>query len=117
MNRLFAVLNVLGIVILIFGFTLFVPLGLSLWLNDAAQFVYYKSAAITIASGLLMWIATRSYKRELQVRDGFLLVVLVWSILPAFATLPLLLHLPNLGFSKAYFEATSGLTASGGTVL
>ena len=117
MNRLFAVLNVLSIVILIFGFTLFVPLGLSLWLNDAAQFVYYKSAAITIASGLLMWIATRSYKRELQVRDGFLLVVLVWSILPAFATLPLLLHLPNLSFSKAYFEATSGLTASGGTVL
>jgi trk system potassium uptake protein TrkH len=117
MNRLFAVLNVLSIVILIFGFTLFVPLGLSLWLNDAAQFVYYKSAAITIASGSLMWVATRSYKRELQVRDGFLLVVLVWSILPAFATLPLLLHLPNLSFSKAYFEATSGLTASGGTVL
>ena len=45
MNRLFAVLNVLSIVILIFGFTLFVPLGLSLWLNDAAQSVYYKSAA------------------------------------------------------------------------
>ena len=117
MNRLFAVINVLGIVILIFGFTLLVPLGLSLWLNDTAQFVYYKSAAITIALGLLMWIATRSYKRELQVRDGFLLVVLVWSVLPVFATLPLLLHLPNLSFTKAYFEAASGLTASGGTVL
>ena len=117
MNRLFAVINVLGIVILIFGFTLLVPLGLSLWLNDTAQFVYYKSAAITIALGLLMWIATRSYKRELQVRDGFLLVVLVWSVLPVFATLPLLLYLPNLSFTKAYFEATSGLTASGGTIL
>jgi len=117
MNRLFAVINVLGVVILIFGFTLLIPLGLSLWLNDTAHFVYYKSAAITIALGLLMWIVTRRYKRELQVRDGFLLVVLVWSVLPVFATLPLLFHLPNLSFTKAYFEAASGLTASGGTVL
>ncbi len=117
MNRLFAVINVLSIVILIFGFTLLAPLILSLWLNDGTQLVYYKSAAITISSGFLIWIATRSYKRELQVRDGFLLVVLVWSVLPAFATLPLLLHIPNLSFTKAYFEATSGLTASGGTVL
>jgi trk system potassium uptake protein TrkH len=65
----------------------------------------------------MMWAITRNYKRELKVRDGFLLVVLVWSVLPAFATLPLLFHLPYLSFTKAYFEATSGLTASGGTVL
>jgi trk system potassium uptake protein TrkH len=65
----------------------------------------------------MMWVVTRSYKRELKARDGFLLVVLVWSVLPVFATLPLLFHLPYLGFTKAYFEATSGLTATGGTVL
>ena len=117
MNRLFPVINVLGIVILIFGFTMLVPLALSIWLNNVAQFVYYKSAAITIVSGLMMWAVTRSYKRELKIRDGFLLVVLVWSVLPAFATLPLLFHLPYLSFTNAYFEATSGLTASGGTVL
>ncbi len=117
MNRLFAVLNVLGIVILIFGFTMLAPLGLSLWLNNVVQIVYFKSAAITIVSGLLMWLVTRSFKRELKVRDGFLLVVLVWSVLPVFGTLPLLFHIPYLSFTKAYFEATSGLTASGGTVL
>ncbi|TFH12913.1 MAG: TrkH family potassium uptake protein [Nitrosomonadales bacterium] len=117
MSRLFAVLNVLGIVILIFGFTMLLPLALSIWLDNVVQFVYYKSAAITITSGLMMWVVTRSYKRELKARDGFLLVVLVWSVLPVFATLPLLFHLPYLGFTKAYFEATSGLTATGGTVL
>lgn len=93
------------------------PLALSIWLDNVVQFVYYKSAAITITSGLMMWVVTRSYKRELKARDGFLLVVLVWSVLPVFATLPLLFHLPYLGFTKAYFEATSGLTATGGTVL
>lgn len=117
MSRLFPVIHVLGLVILIFGFTMLAPLGLSLWLDDGAQFAYDKSIAITIASGLVMWLATRGYRRELQVRDGFLLVVLVWSVLPAFATLPLMFFLPELSFTKAYFEAASGLTASGGTVL
>jgi trk system potassium uptake protein TrkH len=62
-------------------------------------------------------VGSNTYKRELKIREGFLLVVLVWSVLPAFGTLPLLFHLPYLSFTKAYFEATSGLTASGGTVL
>jgi trk system potassium uptake protein TrkH len=51
------------------------------------------------------------------VRDGFLLVALVWTVLPAFATLPLLLQLRELSFTDAFFEAVSGLTASGATVL
>ena len=117
MSRLFPVIHVLGLVILIFGFTMLAPLGLSLWLDDAAQFAYDESIAITIGCGLVMWLATRGYRRELQVRDGFLLVVLVWSVLPAFATLPLMFFLPELSFTDAYFEAVSGLTTTGATVL
>jgi len=51
------------------------------------------------------------------VRDGYLLAVLTWTVLPAFATLPLLFHLPNLSFTDAYFETMSGITTTGGTVL
>ena len=117
MSRLFVVVNVLGKMVLIFGLTMLIPLGLALWLNDGAQFFFEKSILITMGCGLLMWLATRRYKRELQTRDGFLLVVLVWSVLPAFAMLPLLFYLPDLSLSMAYFEAASGLTATGGTVL
>lgn len=117
MNRLFAVANVLGKMILVFGFTMLVPLSLSLWANDGAGYVFVKSIMVTIGGGLFLWLATRRYKRELQIRDGFLLVVLVWSVLPTFAMLPLLLFLPELNLSMAYFEAASGLTATGGTVL
>lgn len=117
MSRLFAVTNVLGMVILIFGLTMLPPLAVSFWQDDAALSAYSQAIFITIFCGLVMSLATRWYRRELQVRDGFLLVVLVWSVLPLFATLPLLLFLPELSFTKAYFEAASGLTASGGTVL
>jgi trk system potassium uptake protein TrkH len=52
------------------------------------------------------------------VRDGFLLVVLVWAGLPAFATVPLLVYFwPRLSFTDAYFEAVSSLTTTGATVL
>ncbi|MEK7843800.1 MAG: potassium transporter TrkG, partial [Pseudomonadota bacterium] len=117
MSRLFAVTNVLGMVVMMFGLTMLLPLAVAFWLDDAALFAYHQAILITIFCGLVMTLATRWYRRELQVRDGFLLVVLVWSVLPVFATLPLLFFLPELSFTKAYFEAASGLTASGGTVL
>ena len=94
-----------------------IPLALAYWIDDGARWVFQESILITIGCGLLMWLVTRRYKRELQIRDGFLLVVLVWSVLPVFAMLPLLFYLPELNVSKAYFEAVSGLTATGGTVL
>ena len=59
----------------------------------------------------------RRFRRELQLRDGFVLVALVWLVLPAFAALPLLLALPELSITDAYFEAMSGFSATGATVL
>ena len=112
-----AVLHVLGLVIVIFSGTLLVPLAVALWFRDAAVYAYDGALAITVASGAVMWLATRHAKRELQVRDGFLLVTLVWSVLPAFAALPLMFFMPDLSFTDAYFESMSGLTATGATVL
>lgn len=117
MSRLFAVTHVLGMVVLIFGFTMLLPLAVAFWLEDAAQSAYQQAILITIFCGLVMSLATRWHQRELQVRDGFLLVVLVWSVLPVFATLPFMLLMPQLSFTDAYFEAASGITTTGATVL
>lgn len=48
---------------------------------------------------------------------AFLLVALIWTLLPAFGALPLYLHLKDLSWTDAYFESVSGLTATGATVL
>jgi trk system potassium uptake protein TrkH len=55
-------------------------------------------------------------KRDLNIRDGFLMVVLVWTVLPAFAAIPLMIQL-GISHTDAYFEAVSGLTTTGSTVL
>jgi trk system potassium uptake protein TrkH len=73
--------------------------------------------AITLGAGLVMSVTMRRFRRELQPRDGFLLVTLTWLLLPAFGALPLMLALPELSFTDAYFEAMSGLTTTGATVL
>jgi trk system potassium uptake protein len=115
--RPLAVLHLLSKVLVLFSSCMLVPLAFSLALGDGAHWAYVESLGATAAAGTALWLATFRVGRELQVRDGFLLVALVWTVLPAFATLPLLLQLENLSFTDAYFEAVSGLTASGATVL
>ena len=116
MVRVFPVFNVLGVVLMIFSAAMAVPAAVSFFMDDGAQHAYDEAVLITLAAGFATWAATRIDHRELQPRDGFLLVALVWTVLPAFATLPLMIYLPELSFTDAYFETVSGLTTTGATV-
>ncbi|MGB8436827.1 MAG: potassium transporter TrkG [Burkholderiales bacterium] len=117
MGRILPVLNVLGLVVLIFGLSLLLPIGVSWWIDDGALTAFDEALLMTVGIGALVWGVTRRFRRELSSRDGFLLVISVWVILPAVASLPLMIAIPGLSFSDAYFEASSGLTATGATVL
>jgi trk system potassium uptake protein TrkH len=118
MKRLLRVAHVLGLVIDLFGLGMVLPILVAFsYDNDAARTVFLEAMGETIACGLLLWLCTRRYRADLQVRDGFLLVVLVWTVLPVFAALPLLRYLPGLSFTDAYFECMSGVTTTGATVL
>lgn len=116
MTRFAPVYRALGMIIMLFGLTMLPPLILSYATNDGAQAVYDESFALTMLCGAFLWYRYRRCKRELNIRDGFLMVVLVWSVLPAFAAIPLMLQL-GISHTDAYFEAVSGLTTTGSTVL
>ena len=107
----------LSFLIVIFSLAMLLPLGVSFLYGDAARRAYYEGVLITFVSGAILWSVTRSSRAELQPRDGFLLVALVWTVLPAFATLPLLIYISDLGFTDAYFETVAALTTTGSTVL
>ena len=115
--RFVAVVNLLSRVLVLFAASMTLPWGVSILLDDGAGQALGWSLAATFGAARLLWLATFRERRELQVRDGFLLVALVWTVLPAFATLPLLFSIEDLSFTDAYFESVSGLTASGATVL
>ncbi len=107
----------LGLMLMLFGLSILFPLALSHFFGDGAEAAYDKALAITFGCGALLWLLARGHDSELRIRDGFLLVALTWTVLPAFATLPLMLYLPDLSFTDAYFETVSGLTTSGATTL
>ena len=115
MRAYHSALNALGLIIMIFGLLMTFPLTVSFGLGEGIRF--RDSIIITFLVGLLLWVLTRRGRRDLRVHDGFLLVAATWIVLPVFGALPLLLNIPGLTVTDAYFEAVSGLTATGGTVL
>ena len=112
-----AVVHVLGLMLAAFGALFALPVVGSLVMGDGIVMDFVGAAFISIFVGLLLATATRRYRRELKPRDGFVLVTLSWVIMSAAAAMPLLIALPGLSFTDAYFEAMSGLTTTGSTVL
>ncbi|MDP2263520.1 MAG: potassium transporter TrkG [Hydrogenophaga sp.] len=118
MYSLLPVLSVFSRILLAFSSAFLVPLAWA-WFLDAHHHttIWAVSFTITAASGLGLLLATNRYRRELMAKDGFLLVNLVWLVLPAYSALPLMYTVPDITWTKAYFEAMSALTATGATAL
>ena len=111
-----AVVRVVGLVVLIFGSTMLLPVVTALALGEAAFGAFLQASILTMSTGAIAWLVTRRASADLQVRDGFLLVTLTWCLLPLFAALPLLLFMPSLSLTDAYFETSSAMTTTGATV-
>jgi trk system potassium uptake protein TrkH len=112
------VLKILGVLLIIFSVTHLTPLLVSLIYNDGNSFPFMVSFSVTLLTGLMMWAPVRRSKRDLRYRDGFLVVVLFWTVLATFGALPFLFSsLHSLSITDAFFESMSGLTTTGGTIL
>ncbi|MGE0099086.1 MAG: TrkH family potassium uptake protein [Hydrogenophaga sp.] len=118
MHSLLPVLSVFSRIVLAFSPAFLVPLAWAWTLDEQHHaLVWAYGFAFTTTCGLTLWQVTRRHRRELQAKDGFLLVNLVWTLLPAFAAAPLMFTVPDISWTKAYFEAMSALTATGATAL
>lgn len=112
------VLKILGVLLVIFSVTHLTPLLVSLIYNDGNAFPFLSSFSVTFITGLIMWLPTRRVKKDLRYRDGFLVVVLFWTVLATFGALPFLLSPHHsLSVTDAFFESMSGLTTTGGTII
>jgi trk/ktr system potassium uptake protein len=114
---LLPVAALVGRLVVLFALLMGVPLAFTLSRHDAAEHAFILATGITLGCGVALSLLTRRFRRELQPRDGFVLVGLTWLMLPAFGALPLWLAVPGLSVTDAYFEATSAFTATGATVL
>ncbi len=109
---------VIGLLVATLGLTMLPPLLVDLAEGRGHWPAFAESAVLTVLVGTLMALACRNGLREgLTIQQTFLLTSGVWLALPVFGALPLMLGATGLGFTDAFFEAMSGLTTTGSTVL
>jgi trk system potassium uptake protein TrkH len=115
--RLLSLARIFGLMLIVFSVTYWLPILASLVYQDGTALLFLTDMGLTLGTGVLLWGLTRQFQQDLKARDGFLLVVLTWLGMAAFATFPLMSYLEDLSFTDAYFETMSGLSTTGSTVL
>lgn len=116
--QLTAVQRVLGLLLMIFSSTMLPPAVVSAIYADGTWRVFLISFSVSFGAGLIVWLPVRAMRKELRLRDGFLIVAMFWIVLSLFGAVPLMIsEHPHMRLVDAVFEATSGLTTTGASVL
>ncbi len=111
-------LRVVGILVLAYSVSMIPPMLVSLWYRDGeARHFAGALLAISVAGLAITAVASlRGSGRSLRRRDGFIVVVFFWIVLSMLGAIPLMLG-THLSFVDALFEAISGFTTTGATVI
>ena len=116
------VTNIIGIILTFLGISMVPSVFWSMYYmdSDVQQLIY--SSLITVCFGLTLYTASLFKKRnqkntDLSLKDGFTVVSIAWISMSIFAALPYYFSLNNFSFTNSFFEAMSGLTTTGATIL
>ncbi|MBT4316119.1 MAG: potassium transporter, partial [Candidatus Thioglobus sp.] len=112
------VFKTIGLLLMVFSLTHLPPVIVDLIYAENQYSSFLSAFALTLLSGLVLWLPFRKSKKDFRIREGVLVVVSFWFVLSLFATIPFLLSESlRMSFSDAFFESMSGLTTTGSTVL
>jgi trk/ktr system potassium uptake protein len=111
------VLFILGILITVLGIAMLGPAFIDFMYVDDDWKVFITSSFITIFIGISLICTFSGNRNPLNIKQAFLLTFLAWTLLAFFASLPFQFSALNLNFTKSMFEAMSGITTTGSTIL
>jgi len=110
--------RIVGLLLVIFSSTLLPPMLVSIIYLDGNFASFFYAFAVTLITGIALWLPVKNQRQELRLRDGFLVVVMFWTVLGLFGAIPFIFaEHPHLTITDAVFESLSGLTTTGATVL
>ncbi len=116
--KLNTVQRVLGLLLMTFSLSMIPPVGVALLYEEGWAWPFWVAFALIFGLGMLIFLPVARSQETVRVRDGFLIVVLFWSVLGLAGALPLWLAVdPELSVTDAVFESISGLTTTGATVI
>lgn len=109
---------VFGRILIVLAILMVAPAIVDWSAGDSNAWAFVVSALVTGGGGGLVALATVNRAvGAFDIRQAYLLTAAIWFGLPVFAALPFMLGVPHLNFTEAYFEAVSGLTTTGATVI
>lgn len=116
--HILSIIRIVGLLVAVFSSTMLLPALVALAYRDGGGAEFTNSFIIALLLGVLLWFPNRSHKKEMRSKEGFLIVVLFWTVLGSVGAVPFILgDVPDMSVSEAFFESFSGLTTTGATVL
>ena len=110
--------HVVGILLLFLGLSMAIPMLCSLFYEDGSLVPVCEAMVITFLTGLVLVFASRRPDVDfIRQREGMAIAALGWVSIGFFGALPFYLDGAFLSFTDAFFEAVSGFTTTGSTVL
>lgn len=112
------ILNIIGFLLIVEGIFMLLGVGFALFYREARWYSLPVSGLVTAGSGVALWWMTRSpEKRNINKREGYIIVASTWVIISLFGTLPYMISGSIPSFTNAFFETMSGFTTTGATIL
>ncbi len=110
-------LTIIGALVATLGLTMLVPASVDALAGYDDWRVFVSASVVTTLSGAGIWASSSGRIGTLTLRQAFLITALIWMVLTFFSALPLFWSEMNMSFTDAVFEAMSGLTTTGATVV
>lgn len=111
------VLFVVGILISILSISMVLPMMADLYFAHEDWKIFFISIVITAFFGGALILSNNSKEIKINTRQAFMLIFLSWLGLSVFSALPFMLSELNMSYTDAFFEAMSGITTTGATVI
>ena len=108
---------ILGILLTILAVMMIAPAIADIITGNPDWQVFAVAAGVTLFIGVSLALTSRAGGASLSVRQAFILTTMSWIALTAFAALPFAFSQLNLSITDAFFEAMSGITTTGSTVI
>ena len=106
----------LGILLIILGVAMIVPMVFQLIYNEFDS-TFVISGIITITFGILFFLSNIDHSKLINSQQAFLLTALSWLGIAMFGSLPFFFSNLNLSITDSFFESMSGITTTGATIL
>ncbi|MEC9161114.1 MAG: potassium transporter TrkG, partial [Bacteroidota bacterium] len=111
------VVFLMGVLLLVNGGFMLLSSLISLFSNDGFVEKITMSSLIVISTGFIFLFFGRGYEKQIQKREGYLIVTLGWILMSITGTIPYIMTGVIPQFSSSFFESMSGYTTTGATII